>query len=456
MTMTTSRPLRRILGLGFGVALVFGTMLGVGILRLPSTVAAALQDSTLIMAAWAIGGVFSLLGAVAVAELAAMVPQSGGFRVYSRRAFGEGIGFAIGWVDWLAYVATLAYSSVTAVDFLGTLWPPVLVHSRAIAISILAAFTGMHWLGLRVGSAVTTLVSAAIGLLLLVLVVGCFLHGPATGLTLPPLATTARPLPLLSTAMFFALVIALRAILTAYDGWYAPIYMAEENINAVRTLPRAIIGGTVLVVALYLVINLAFLYVLPMSVLSASALPAADAARLVLPRGGAEFVTVLSLFTVLSLINNTMLVAPRILFAIGRDGFISGKAAMVSAGGTPLIALAATSVASLIVILTGTFEQIIALFSVLFLVYYVAAFLAVFVLRRTEPDLPRPYKAFGYPFSTAVVLLGALALLIAAISEDPRSGLIAAGFLACCAPAYGWLARGRRLRAAQQEVARSP
>ncbi len=449
MTTATRHPLRRILGLVFGLALVFGTMMGVGILRLPGTVAAALGNPILIMSAWAVGGVFSLMGAVAVAELAAMIPQSGGFRVYARRAFGEGIGFVVGLVDWLGYVATLAYSSVAAVAFLGALWPPALAYSRAMAIFILAAFTGIHWMGLRIGSSVTTVVSAAIGLLLLVLVAGCFLTTPAAGWSMPPVATAPVSTSLMSAATLFALVTALRAILTAYDGWYAPIYMAEENTNAASTLPRAIIGGTLLVVAFYLVINLAFLRVLPMPVLAASALPAADAARLVLPRGGAVFVTVLSLFTVLSLLNNTMLVAPRILFAIGRDGFLNDKTALVSAGGTPRFALAASTVTSLLVVLTGTFEQIIALFSVLFLLYYVSAFLAVFVLRRKEPGLPRPYKAFGYPFSTAVVLLGAVALLVAAISEDPRSGVIAAVFLACCAPAYLWLARGRLARAAR-------
>lgn len=452
MATTLARPLQRILGLGFGLALVFGTMVGVGILRLPSTVAAALGNPALIMGAWVIGGVFSLMGAVSVAELAAMIPQSGGFRVYARRAFGEGVGFVVGWVDWLSYVTTLAYASVAAVAFLGVLWPPALAHTQAIAVSILAAFTGIHWLGLRIGSTVTAVVSAAIGLLLLALVVGCFLSAPAAAPSVSPLPTMAGPGPLRWTAMFAALVTALRAIMTAYDGWYAPIYMAEENAHASRTLPRAIIGGTLMVVALYLVINLAFLRVLPMPVLAASTLPAADAARLVLPGGGAEFITVLSLCTVLSLLNNCTLAGPRILFALGRDGFLSRKTAMVSEGGTPRVALAATTVTTIIVVLTGTFDQIIALFAVLFLLNYVSAFLAVFVLRRTQPSLPRPYKAFGYPFSTATVLLGSLALLIAAVWEDPRSGVIAAVFLACCGPVYWWLARGRQLRAAEQPV----
>ena len=195
--------------------------------------------------------------------------------------------------------------------------------------------------------------------------------------------------------MLFALVTAMRSILTAFDGWYAPIYMAEENTDPVRTLPRAIIGGAALVAVLYLMINLAMLHVLPLSVLAASQLPAADAAR------------------------------------------------VVSDGGTPRTSLALTSVVVAVLILTGTFEQIVALFAVLFLVYYVSAFLAVFVLRYREPDLQRPYRAFGYPLTTAVVLVSSVAFLVAAIADDPRSGVIAAVFLAACAPAYSWSARRR-------------
>jgi len=274
------------------------------------------------------------------------------------------------------------------------------------------------------------------------------LAAPTPVSTALPLAKTAASLPPLSMAMFFAVVPALRAVLTAYDGWYQPIYMAEENTDPARTLPRAIIRGTLLVVALYLLINFAFLHVLPLPVLAASQLPAADAARVVLPRGGAELVTVISLLTVLSLLNNLLLAAPRILYGIGRDGLLTEKAAIVSQGGTPRMALVLTSVFVVIVILTGSFEQIIALSAVLFLIYYSAAFLAVFVLRYRFPNLPRPYKAFGYPFSTAIVLIGSIAFLIAAVAEDPRSALIAAVFLAGCAPAYAWMARSRRLRAA--------
>jgi APA family basic amino acid/polyamine antiporter len=437
--------------MGFGLALVFGTMVGVGILRLPGAVAAALGDRTLIMGAWALGGVYALMGAVAVAELAAMIPETGGFRVYARRAFGEGVGFAVGWVDWLTNVASLAYVAVTAVAFFGVLWQPATAFPRATAILLLAVFTGIHWIGLRIGSSLTAIISTAIGIMLMVLVIGCLLASPASMSKVPLLAKAAASLPLMSIAMVFAMVPALRAVLTAYDGWYQPIYMAEENKDPARTLPRAIIGGTLLVAALYLLINFAFLRVLPLPVLAASQLPAADAARVVLPRGGAELVTVISLLTVLSLMNNLLLSAPRILFGIGRDGLLTEKAAIVSKGGTPRISLVLTSAAVVAVILTGSFEQIIALSAVLFLIYYSAAFLAVFVLRYRLPNLPRPYKAFGYPFSTAIVLIGSIAFLIAAVAEDPRSGEIAAIFLMCCVPAYGWMVRSRRLRLSMVE-----
>ena len=438
------RPLRRILGLGFGLAMVFGGTVGVGILRLPGTLAAALGDSHLIVLFWVLGGVYALLGAVAVAELAAMLPQAGGFYVYARRAFGSGAGFVVGWSDWFNQVAALAYASITATTFVGALWPSATRHARAGAILILAAFTAVHWAGLRIGSTLTRLISVAIGLMMLILVISCFLMPPAVSRG-APLPMTAASLPLLSMSMVLAVVTALRAVLVTYDGWYSPIYLAEESTDPTRTLPRAMIGGTLVVAALYVLINIAILRVLPLSVLASSNLPAADAARVVLPHGGAELVTAISLLTVLSLINAVLLMTPRILLAIGRDGFFTQKAATVSAGGTPRLALGVSSAAAIALILSGTFEQIVALAAVLFLLMYISAYAALIVLRLREPSLPRPYRAVGFPFTTGVVLVGCLLVLVAAVVEDPRSGVAAALLLIACAPVYAWVARRRRL-----------
>ncbi|HME40072.1 MAG TPA: APC family permease [Steroidobacteraceae bacterium] len=443
----TPRPLTRILGLGFGLAMVFGGTVGVGILRLPGTLAAALGDSRLIVLFWILGGLYALLGAMAVAELAAMFPEAGGFYVYARRAFGLGPGFVVGWSDWVNQVAAIAYAALTAAVFLGALWPAAADAPRAIAVAVIAVFTALHWAGLRIGSSLTRIISLAVGLMLMVLVAACFLTAPVAASSAPPPAASAASLPLMSLGMLACIVTGLRAVFLTYDGWYSPIYMAEESTQPTLTLPRALIGGTLLVAALYVIINIAFLRVLPLPVLAASELPAADAARLVLPRGGAALVTVISLLTVLSIINATLLMGPRILLAIGRDGFFTQKATLVSDGGTPRVALGVTSVGAVALIMSGTFEQIVAVAAVLFLLTYVSAYSALIVLRWTEPETPRPYRTFGFPYTTAIVLLGCVSLLVAAIMEDHRSGKFAGLLMIACAPVYAWIARRRSRRA---------
>jgi APA family basic amino acid/polyamine antiporter len=442
--MDKPAPLARILGLGFGLAMVFGGTVGVGILRLPGTLAATLGDSRLILVFWIVGGVYALLGAMAVAELAAMLPRAGGFYVYARRAFGSGAGFVIGWSDWINEVAAIAYGSITAMTFLASLWPAAARYARPGAALVIAAFTALHWVGLRMGSSLTRLISLSIGLMMLILIVACLFVPPAAH-TAVPLPMSAATLPLVSMGMLAALVSAMRSVLLTYDGWYSPIYLAEENTDPGRTLPRALIGGTVVLIVLYVAVNAALLRVLPLAALASSDLPAAAAARLVFPRGGGELVTLISLLTVLSLVNATLLIAPRVLFAIGRDGLFTRKAATVSAGGTPRLALAVSSAASIALILSGTFEQIIALATVLFLLNYISAYAALFVLRRREPDLPRPYRAFGFPFTCAIVLVGSVLALIAAAAEDPRSALVSGLLLAACAPVYAVIARRQRL-----------
>lgn len=419
--------------------------MGVGILRLPGMVAAAAGSQTLILVLWCIGGLYALMGAFSVSELAAMYPEAGGFRVYARRAFGERAGFIVGWVDWLASPATIAYAAVSAVEFMGTSWPALTQYESVAAIMIVGIFTAMHAYGLRIGSTVTSGVSVTIGILMLVLIVGCFLAAPATR-SIGGGEAGASSGHAFSTASLLALVPAMRALVTAYDGWYAPIYTAEENVDAARTLPRAIIGGALLVVVLYLVINVALLRVLSVPGLAAAQFPVAAAAQIALPKGSASLITALSVLIMLSLINSNAIMGPRVLFSMAREGWISPKAAAVSPGGTPYVALAVTMLMSSAMILSGSFNQIIALFAVLIVLYYIAAFLAVFVLRRRTPQAPRPYRAFGYPLSTFVVLAGSVAFLAAAVVDDWRSGVTALVFVSLCLPAYAFAARSRRAR----------
>ncbi len=434
--------LLRVLGLGFSIALAFGGTIGVGILRLPGTVAAALGDATLILPVWIAGGVYATLGAISVSELAAMMPTAGGFYVYARRTFGPGIGFAVGWNDWIMNSVTVAYASLTAADFLEALWPATAGHGKLVGIVVVAVFTLIQLLGIRIGSTVQNVISAVVGTLLLVLAVGCLLvttpeHGAEAVSTL----TAARSLATGWVGLIGAVIVALRSVLVTYDGWYNAIYLAEETVDAARVLPRAMIGCAVLVTALYLLINVAFLHALSLPALAASKLPAADAARLLFPSGAAEFVTAASLLIVLGLINATLLCTPRILFAVARDGYVAGRATEVSAGGTPRFALLATSVVGCLLILSGSLEQLVAVAAVLFVLNYVSAYLAVFVLRLQTPDAPRPFRAWGFPWTTGVVLLGSLVFLGLAVTEDPRSGAFAVVLIGLAAPVYLWSGR---------------
>lgn len=430
--------LTRILGFGFSIALAFGNTIGVGILRLPGEVVGALGDAHTTLLAWILGGGYALLGAVSVAELAAMMPTAGGFYVYSRRAFGPAVGFVIGWNDWLLNCITVAYTAYTAADFLGKFKPAFIGHEQVVALFIVLLFTAIHWLGLRVGSRLQNGISALVGLMLVVLAVAGFM---AT-----PVAVSAATIAVPTAPVAFTLgaaAVALRNVIVTYDGWYAAIYMAEETVNPARNVPRAMIACAALITVLYVLINAGFLHALSVPVLAHSTLPAADVAQLIFPTGGATFVTVVSLLTVLSLINAIFLGTPRILFALGRDGLVPAQVTQVREGGTPHIALLATAAAAIVMIVSGSLKFLIAVAAVLFVLNYVSSYVAVFTLRRREPQAVRPFRVVGYPVSTALVLLGSIAFLMATVMDDVHSALAAVGLIGLAIPIYAWSSRRR-------------
>jgi APA family basic amino acid/polyamine antiporter len=442
--------LARILGLGFGVAVIFGGTVGVGILRLPGTIAGQLNNYWLILLAWVIGGVYALLGAVSVAELGAAMPQAGGFYVYSKRVFGPATGFAMGWADWLNNCAVVAYGASAAAEYVVALVPGLLgskaIVQTAIALGLLSLFCCLHWFGLRLSSGIQKLTSSVTAITFIALAVACLLHTGTQQIPAPQAPAQAIGF----IAMLAPIVAALRAIIVTYDGWYEAIYFTEEDTDAARHLPKAMIGGVLLVMGLYLLMNLAFLHVLSIPALAASKLPAADAASIVFPawsRGlGSQFVTVLSLLTLLSLMNAVLLGAPRILFAIGRDGLFSENAARVSTGGTPRPAMLVSAGLAAAFVASGRFEDIIAVAAILVALMYCVNYVAVIVLRRREPQLLRPFRAWGYPWTTTLVLVGSIAFLIADVHDDPISAIRAAVLLVIAIPTYAWMRRRIKFR----------
>jgi APA family basic amino acid/polyamine antiporter len=435
-TTTASRPtgLRRILGVGFGLAVIVGSTLGIGILRTPGLVAAQLHLPATILAMWIGGGLYTMLGAICLAELGTLAPRAGGYYVYARRAFGDWVGFAVGWTDWITYCAVLAYVSIGMSEFLVGL-VPALPSVRPLAIAVLVGFVGLQWAGLQVSSWFQQWTTAIKCLAFLALIVaGVALSG---GVTAPAAEAPISPLTLDGS------IAALQAVVITYAGWQSALYFAEEDRDPGHNLPRAMVGGVLAVIVIYVLVNLALLAILPVPDLAVAKLPAADAAHRVIGGRGAEIITVLSIISLPPLLNAIMMIGTRILFALGRDGLLWSGASDVNRGGTPGVATLATTGVAILLIATGTFERLIAIASFFLAVNYAICCLALIALRRREPDTVRPFRAWGYPWSAAIVVVGALAFLTGTLVGDSTDALAALGLLAVGLVGYATIWRER-------------
>jgi basic amino acid/polyamine antiporter, APA family len=412
--------LRRILGVGFGLAAIIGSTLGIGILRTPGLVAAKLPSPTALLVVWLAGGLYTLLGAACLVELGAMLPLAGGYYVYARRAFGERVGFAVGWSDWITYCAVLGYVSIGMAEFLAILLPSLAGAVTPVALAALAAFVALQWAGLRVSQRFqeTTTALKFVSFTLIVIAGLWLARGRAVA------AGAAAPITLAGV------VIALQSVVIAYGGWQSALYFAEEDREPAKNLPRSTIGGVASIIVIYLLVNVALLAIIPMPALMRSTLPAADAAERLIGARGGQIITALSLLSLPPLLNAIMMIGTRILFAMGRDGLVWRRTAAVTSRGTPGVATLVTTAVAMALIATGTFQRLIGLASIFLALNYCVCCVALVVLRVREPDLPRPFRAWGYPWSAVVVLLGAAGFLAGVVVADTRNGAAAAGLLA--------------------------
>src|SRR3989440_2395852 len=424
--------LLRILGVTFGVAVGIGGTIGIGILRVPGSVAAHLGHSGLIMAVWILSGLYAFTGANTYAELGTMLPLDGGPYVYARRAYGEFGGFLVGWSDWLLRTSSMAYLAVALTEYAAGLFSynPGVITPAAIAVLIF--FTAFHWLGLRVGSRAQEIMSLFKVLAFFVIIAACLLFSPKVSA-----APSAKP-PLFSDPklLFVAVVLSMQSILGTYAGWHAPVYFSEENTDPAKSIPRSLFTGIAVVMAIYVLINFALLYALPMSKLAGSKLAAADAAQLIFGGYSNQIVTSIMLISLLGIINAAFLFTPRVMFALSRDGLFFHSGVRINTGGTPTTALLVTALVAIMLAGVGSFDRLFAFTAFLTVLVDVAAFGTVFVLRWKEPDLPRPFRARGYPVLPAIVFLGAALLLVAFVASSTENSLYAVIGIAVSYPVY--------------------
>jgi APA family basic amino acid/polyamine antiporter len=439
--VVTRNRLQRSLGVWFGVAVGVGGMIGAGILRAPADVAARLPSPALFLGAWVIGGIYALLGANAIAELATIRPRSGGQYVFVREALGPYAGFIVGWNDWLSSCASVSAVAIVESEAIAALVPSLGGQVLVVALAGVAITTAVLVRGIRESDRAQRWTSAVKALALLVLVVACFAWR-ATHRDASPTSASPVSVPT-GLALLTALAAALQGVIFAYDGWTGIIYYSGEVRDPGREIPRALAGGLVSTLVLYLLINAAFLAVLSLPAIAASPLTAASAASVVFGGSGGTIVQLLIALALPSAIVANALNASRVNFAMAEDGIAPAWCARVNRGGTPSTALIASSVVAALFLLTGTFERLIAICTFLFVASYALSFASVFVLRRREPDTPRPYRAWGHPWTTAAVLLGSLVFLTATLVADPRSAAIVGAILAVSYPGFRLLTRAR-------------
>ncbi len=424
--------LQSILGVGFGLAGAVGGTIGAGILRTPGLVAGQLGNPGLITLAWSLGGLYALLGALCVAELGTSLPVAGGWYVYSRRAFGDAAGLAVGWVDWVGHCTGVAWVAITVGEYGRALLPALPLSPTALSLLAIALFTAIQLLGVRAGSGSQQLLSLAKAIAFLALVAACFLLGGRE----PSSAELASPAATAPPALGVALALALQPVVSTYDGWHSPIYFAEEFERPQEHLPRSLLGGVLAVTIIYVLVNLALLHVLPQAELARSALPAADAAARLFGGAGGQVITALALLSVLGLINASIMSAPRVLYGLARDGLMPLGAALtrINAGGTPLAGLLLTSAVTALLVLSGDFETLLSIAAILYVALYLSGFVSLLVLRQREPDLERPFGAWGQPWIALLLVAGSLAFLIGAALGDPLHCLAALGLAALALP----------------------
>jgi len=423
--------LLRVLGTGFGLAVIVGNTIGAGILRTPGEIATQLPSVSLFLAIWVVGGLYILVNAISIAELGTMIPRSGGQYVFAHRALGNYAGFIVGWSDWVSTCGTTAAVSIVVGEYAGGLFPALAGRTVATAATVACVMAVLQWHGIRWGSTVqnTTSLLKALGFLLLI--AACFLLGGGA-----QAAAVSSPAPGVAVPTLAAVVIALQAVIYTYDGWTGVVYFSEEVVDPARDIPRALFGGVIAVIAIYLLMNLAVLYILPLSRIAGEPLAAGLAAQQIFGRYGDTIIRTLMIVSMISGINAYHLMATRVIFTMSRDGLVSDRIVRVNAGGTPTIALLLSTLVAVAFIMSGTFEQVISVLAVFFVFNYALSFISVFVLRRREPDTPRPFRVWLWPWPTLLSLVGSIAFLIGVVVADPRTSAQSLVLLALSWPMF--------------------
>jgi APA family basic amino acid/polyamine antiporter len=457
-TPPSAVSLKRDLGLWSAVAIVVGTVIGSGIFIVPNVMIRNMGTPGLVFVVWVVGGLMSLSGALSYAELSAAMPGAGGEYVYLREAYGPLWSFIYGWTQmWVAKSGSIATLATAFFLYVANFHPELkqaaghipiplgpggapleVSFGQILGMALILALGGLNYFGVKIGGRVQVLVTICkVGLIFAVIAIGLGTGHGDTG----NFQSTA---PVTSAGGVAAFFTALVAALWAYDGWNNVSMVASEIGDPQRNLPRALIGGTVAVMAIYLLANAAYFYVLPAREVAASDLVAADMMRKIFGQAGANMVSVAAMISIFAALNGSILTGSRVPYAMALDGlFFKSVAKVHPEYRTPGISILALSTWAAILVLSGTYDQLFTCVIFASWILYGMTTAAVLVLRRKRPDMPRPYRTFGYPAIPIVFVASALCLVISTLINHARESLIGLSLVIVGLPFYYSWARRR-------------
>ena len=434
---TAERRLSRALGMPDCALLVIGAIIGSGIFLTPSSIARTAQNVDAVFFVWALGGLLTLCGAISYAELGAAYPEAGGIYVFLAKAYGKMTAFLYGWSVFFVIVPGSIATLATAFGiYLAYLVPLQAWTVKAIAIAVVAVLTVLNCLGIRTGAFVQNLLTIIkIGSLIAVVSILFFAQNEA-----PAKVETPLPSPFPDWS---ALGIAMIAVLWSYDGWHLVTFAAGEVKNPQRNLTRGLLLGTLVVIVLYLIVNLAYLHVLSLDEIAVSSRVAGDAMERAIGPIGGSLVAVAILISISGAMNGNVLAGPRVPFAMARDQlFFRGVSYVHPRYQVPTVAIVLTGTLASLLTLIGTFEQLFSYVIFVGWIFYGMGAAAVIVLRHKQPLVERPYKAWGYPLVPLIFTVAAAAIVLNTLISDFSNSLWGLAVVLAGLPAYFyWLRR---------------
>ncbi len=401
---------KRILGSSFTLAISVGGIIGLGIMRTPGEIAAVVPNPWTFLLLWLLGGLFVLLTAAVVAELAGMTPRSGGTYSLVRRAYGPFPGFVMGWVDWLSCVGDIAIKAIVISEFASLLFPPIEPWQKPLAIMVSSAFAALQLSNVTLGAKIQEIAAASMALIIVGFSVALLFAEPV-------LSSEAASIPAAKSDLaVWSLVIA--SIIYTYDGWSYATYFSGEVEGAGAAVARACIKGVVIVIPLYLFLLAAIAWKIPLASLAGEDLALATALEMAISPLAATVVLGAAVVILLAHQNLLYMSGPRVLQALAEDGLAVEQTGRVSKGGNPVFAVLVSWVLSVGLIITGDFESLLHLTVFFFMFDYVGLIAGVLTLRARQPEADRPYRAWGHPWSTYICLFAWLAIgLLEAVAE---------------------------------------